>query len=123
MNLNKLLDETQQLRLLNQKTEEHFHEYKGDDAMPSFESVIKPFADDVSTVLNEWYPKVTSFINQYETRYLYVEQIDQMEEHLEVISVKAFVPDTKEKQFMEQVKSIEYTLSVVYEELNRYVEN
>lgn len=122
MGLNKLLNDTQQLRLLNQKTEKYFHEYKDDKEMPSFESVIKPFADEVSALLNEWYPNVTAFINQYETKYLHVEQIDQMKEHLEVISVKAFVPETKEKQFKEQVKSIEYTLSVVCEELNRYVQ-
>lgn len=118
-----LINQTEQLRVLNKDTEKHFQYYQERKEMPSFEQIIKPFAEEVSALLDRWYPEIVAFINQYETRYLHVEQIDQMKEHMEVISVKAFVPETKEKQFKEQVKSIEYTLSVVFEELNRYVQD
>ncbi|ADH99594.1 YppE family protein [Salisediminibacterium selenitireducens] len=119
MNTDKLIQQTKELRALNQEAESHFYHFAEEGREASFFDEVKPFADRVSHALSEWQSDLNEWMKTYNPSYLHWSQVEQMIEHFEVVSVKAFSEDTRKKQFIEQIKSIEYTLSVIAGELEK----
>lgn len=119
MNNDHLIEQTRRLRQLNQEAESLFYRYAEGGSHASFYDDVKPFADRVSNALSEWHPVLNKWMKTHNPSYLHWSQIEQMIEHFEVVSVKAFSEDTRKKQFIEQIKSIEYTLSVIMGELEK----
>ncbi|MGJ9381995.1 YppE family protein [Salipaludibacillus sp. CF4.18] len=110
MELKKL---TNQLLELNEQAFLYFKEYSQKGKEADFFETVKPFADRVKDSIEIWLPKVSVWLAWEKPDYLHKQQIDQMIENFEVLSVHCFQKDTKKKRFIERYKSIEYTLSLV----------
>ncbi|PYZ94554.1 hypothetical protein CR194_03200 [Salipaludibacillus keqinensis] len=108
-----LKEKTSNLRQLNEKAYENYKEFSVGDKEADFFGHVKPFADDVKIQLEAWTPMVLKWLEYEKPSYLHPQQIDQLVENFEILSVTCFQKDTKNKKLMERYKSIEYTLSLV----------
>lgn len=115
--LEELKVQTNYLRDLNEQALIHFKHYTNSEDSPDFFEVVKPFADQVKSKLEEWTPHVLKWLGWKKPTYIHPQQIDQLVENFEILSVTCFQKDTKNKKLMETYKSIEYTLSLVVHDL------
>lgn len=104
---------TKQLLDLNEKAFTYFKEYSQENKEVDFFQTVKPFADEVKGTIELWLPQVSRWLKWEKPSYLHAQQVEQLVENFEVLSVTCFQKDTKKKRFIEQYKSIEYTLSLV----------
>lgn len=104
---------TNYLLELNAQAYTYFKEYSQGEKEADFFQTVKPFADEVKDSIEVWLPKVSVWLAWEKPAYLHAQQVDQMIENFEVLSVHCFQKDTKKKRFIERYKSIEYTLSLV----------
>ncbi|QKS71136.1 YppE family protein [Paenalkalicoccus suaedae] len=109
---------TDELRSLNQEALQYFMRYREGEEEADFFQTVKPFADSVHEKLEWWTPQALKLIEKEKPAYLHAQQIDQLVENFEVVSVTCFQKDTKRKRFKEQVKSIEYTLQLVIQTID-----
>ncbi|TVP85850.1 MAG: DUF1798 family protein [Alkalicoccus sp.] len=109
----QLLKQTNSLRAMNDKAYENFQRFRLGEEMADFYDHVKPFADEVRENLEEWVPHVLKYLEKRKPDYIHAQQIDQLAENFEMVSVSCFQKDTKKKRFNEQYKSIEYTLKMV----------
>lgn len=114
-----LMKQTNTLRALNEKAYKYFQRFRLGEEEADFYDDVKPFADEVREHLEEWMPHVLKFLKKRKPEYLHAQQIDQLAENFEMVSVSCFQKDTKKKRFNEQYKSIEYTLSLVVHSLEK----
>lgn len=115
--LEELKVQTSYLRELNEQSLTHFKHYSTSEDSPDFFEVVKPFADQVKVTLDEWTPHVLKWLEWKKPSYIHPQQIDQLVENFEILSVTCFQKDTRNKKLMERYKSIEYTLSLVEHDL------
>jgi hypothetical protein len=113
-----LKKQTNNLRTLNEQAYAYFQRFRLGEEEADFYDQVKPFADDVREQLEEWVPHVLRFLEKDKPDYIHPQQIDQLAENFEMVSVTCFQKDTKKKRFNEQYKSIEYTLSLVLHAMN-----
>lgn len=109
-NTARLLEDTDYLMKIFTKVKESG---KGED----FYEVVVPFANKVKKINEEWKVSAVNWVMENKTGYLYPAQIQSASDHLEIISVSAFYPDTSKKRFMDAIKSVQYILTVLLEQL------
>lgn len=80
-----------------------------------FYNEVKPFADEVKRVNDNWRNKATQWVKERKPKNVYVQQIDSVHEHLETISVQAFFPETSRTRFNNLVASSKYVLTSVHQ--------
>ncbi|MDG5787548.1 YppE family protein [Evansella sp. AB-P1] len=84
-----------------------------------FEMEIKPFADEVKYLTDEWFPLAIAFVENTGPKYLHKNQLEDIEENIQIEAVTCFQVDTKKKRFIERNKSIAYTLTNLLQALNK----
>lgn len=89
-----------------------------EDYAPDFYGEVKPFADEVSRLLDEWKPLVIEWIRSEHPPYLHIKQIEDTYDNLMIISVTAFQKDTRRRRFMNTIQSIDYVLRAILQALN-----
>ncbi len=114
-----LYDITKQLAQLNDHAAKRYSEVKDDENyVVDFYNEVKPFADEVLEIANEWKKETLAWLKQNKIQYLYPMQIEDTYENLLFISVKAFQTDTRARRFNERIKSIDYVLHKILNQLN-----
>ncbi|PRO66853.1 YppE family protein [Alkalicoccus urumqiensis] len=110
-----LLEYTRKLKEHNEQAYTFFKKYRLGDSEADFHGDVKPFADAVREDLEIWVPEILRLLEKKKPAYLHPQQIDQLTENFEMLSVTCFQKDTKKKRFREQYQSIDYTLSMAEE--------
>ena len=82
-----------------------------------FYGEVKPFADEVLNLVDEWKPLVLEWIASDRPLYVHPKQINDTYDNLTIISVTAFQKDTRRKRFLETVTSIEFVLKTIRDAL------
>lgn len=80
---------------------------------------VKPFADKVQPLAQEWFPLAKTYLVQNPIKNLHVPQLDQTVENLDVVAIKSFYPSSGMKRQRETFKSVEYVLSNLLEGLKK----
>ncbi|MFB5661719.1 YppE family protein [Alteribacillus sp. HJP-4] len=112
MKWQKFNDLSDQLRVYNNQALNYYRENiqeKGEAV--DFETVVKPFADEVKNTADQWLPLAKEWVLEEKPPYFYLKQLEDTHENLLISSVLAFQLDTKEKRFREMIQSIDYILS------------
>ncbi|MBM7840207.1 hypothetical protein JOC54_003487 [Alkalihalobacillus xiaoxiensis] len=102
------------------KEAEHFYidTVKNDPTYEvDFYGQVKPFADKVQPMAQEWFPLAKTYLVQNPIKNLHVAQLDQTVENLDVVAIKSFYPSSGMKRQRETFKSVEYVLAHLHEEL------
>ncbi|TCP31599.1 uncharacterized protein DUF1798 [Scopulibacillus darangshiensis] len=79
---------------------------------------VKPFADDVLRLVDEWKPLALEWVKRDHPKYVYPIQINDTYDNLTIISVTAFQKDTRRRRFLETIKSIDYVLESIEKQLS-----
>ncbi|KAB2338284.1 YppE family protein [Cytobacillus depressus] len=90
---------------------ERFAEAKETGVAGDFFLEVKPFADEVKGVNDQWKKEAGKWVIQNKPKNLYSQQIDSVHEHIETISVQAFFPQTSRARFNHLVVSSNYVLN------------
>ncbi|WP_257351804.1 YppE family protein [Pseudalkalibacillus decolorationis] len=114
----RLKELTSQLRMYNKQAEEQYEERTiFEEYTVDFYGEVKPFADKVQMLVDEWKPLATEWAMREHPKYVYPIQIKDTSENLTIIAVQAFQTDTKAKRFLAMTKSIEYILESMEKQL------
>ncbi|WP_078391121.1 DUF1798 family protein [Shouchella patagoniensis] len=109
---NQLLDLTIDAETFYVETVKKKPDYEVD-----FYGKVKPFADQVQPLAQEWYPLAKAFLINHPTRGLHVNQLAEAVENLDVVAIKSFYASSGMKRQRETFKSVRYVLSNLLEEL------
>jgi hypothetical protein len=118
MELNELRDLTAKLLKYNEEAALSYAQCRETGESADFYKVVKPFADRVKADVEEWQERASKWVISNKPKYIYPMQIKNAAENLQMVSVQAFFPKTSLKRFNEHVRSIEYILSGLIEELD-----
>ncbi|RYM06351.1 DUF1798 family protein [Sporolactobacillus sp. THM7-7] len=109
-----------QLRKKNRAAHDQFvRRTLKDDYETDFYGEVKPFADGMQEMIDEWRPLATKWVNSRKPRYVYPIQIKDTYDNLSIVCVTAFQKDTRRRRFFETIKAIDYVLDNIVEQLNR----
>ena len=75
-----------------------------------FYEEVKPFADEVKLINDQWKNKAVQWITNKRPKNLFVQQIESTHENIEAISVQAFYPETSKSRFTNLIVSSQYVL-------------
>jgi len=105
-----LLERTNSLLKYRQFIVDRFEQTKKTGEQGDFYEEVKPFADEVKQMTDEWRADALSWLTFHPQRHLHARQIDATAENLEMVSISAFFPNTSKKKFLDHVQSIEFVL-------------
>nr|WP_246594646.1 DUF1798 family protein [Evansella tamaricis] len=114
MRLKKL---TELLLEKNTQSLKYFNTYHKKDDIADFKETILPFADEVKKLSDEWLELAMNYVKNFKPKYLHSHQMEDAHENIQIQSVTCFQRDTKKRRFLEQNKSIDFTLSGLNKEL------
>ncbi|MCO7125764.1 YppE family protein [Sporolactobacillus shoreicorticis] len=116
----KLKEATNRLQQLNQTAYQQFSERtQAADYQTDFYSEVKPFADEMQRVLDVWRPLADAWVKTTKPRYVFPIQIKDTYDNLAIVCVTAFQKDTRKRRFYETIKSIDYVLSNILDQLDQ----
>lgn len=107
---NRLLEYTQRAAVF-------FQQCRKTGEQGDFYSEVKPFADKVKELSEEWEPEAINWIIVTKPKNLHPLQIKNTKENLQMVAIRSFFPDTSLKRFKNHIQSIEYVLERILEEL------
>ncbi|MBU8907297.1 DUF1798 family protein [Desertibacillus haloalkaliphilus] len=114
----RLKELTNELRRYNELARQQFVEDTcKTDYQVNFYERVKPFADAVLALADEWRPLAMQWVIEMKPTYVYGIQIKDTYENITISSVQAFQTDTKKKRFLEMIKSIDYVLATIEQQL------
>jgi hypothetical protein len=117
--LHRLRDITDELRRQNLLLNTHFiEETKREGYEVDFYGKVKPFADHVTRLLEEWQPLVMEWLKWKKPKYVFVPQILDTVDNLTIVSVTAFQKDTRRLRFLNTIKAIDYVLEAILEQIS-----
>ncbi|WP_445506026.1 YppE family protein [Niallia sp. 03190] len=96
-----------------------FHQVKTTGEAKDFYEVVHPYANKVKQLNDEWKELALKWVNDKRPVYLNGAQILSASDHIEIISIQAFYPETSKKRFLDAAKSIQYILQALLNELNK----
>ncbi|RST73633.1 DUF1798 family protein [Siminovitchia acidinfaciens] len=117
MNYTHLKEMTSQLLEYNRSAAAIFLQCRKTGEQGDFYSEVKPFADKVKTLSEEWEPEAIDWLSVTKPKNLYPLQIKNTTENLQMVAIRAFFPDTSLKRFKSHIQSIEYVLERILEAL------
>ena len=112
----QLLDYNQKIVAISRQAHERKRE-------PDFFAEVKPFADQVKQLLDDWKQIAISWVKKAQPKHIHEIQIETVGENIEKISVEAFYPSVSERRIKQFCRSVEYTLSLVLERLEQELRN
>lgn len=112
---------TSDLLALNKEAEEYYLDIvrRYDSYEPDFFGKVKPFADRVAVLREQWLPEATAFVQKERPLHLHPSQLQQTAENLEIVAIKSFYKETSLKRQMETFKSVEYVLNQLLDAISR----
>jgi hypothetical protein len=117
---NKLRELTLRLRELNQNALQQFSKRtREEDYQVDFYNEVKPFADKVQELIDIWRPLAEGWVRYNKPKYVFPIQIKDTYDNLSIVCVTAFQKDTRKRRFYETIKSIDYVLENILDQLER----
>lgn len=110
MNIERLALLTEQLLDYSNKISSTYENVKVSKVKGDFFTEVKPFADAVKEVNDEWQEIARTWIREQKPKYLHEKQIESTYEQIEMLSVQAFYPDTSRKRFIDTLQSVRFIL-------------
>nr|WP_239541143.1 YppE family protein [Pullulanibacillus pueri] len=108
-----------QLTAFNQQAKDQFVlRTRSEGYEMDFYGEVKPFADEVLKVVDEWKDLVSDWMTSEQPKYIYLKQIEDTYDNLTIVSVTSFQKDTRRKRFLNTISSIGYVLETIEQQLN-----
>lgn len=108
-------------KTLHKYNDEAFLQYTERTTADGYESdfynEVKPFADKVETLANNWKPLILQWIREEKPEHLYPIQINDTYDNIIAASVLVFQKDARRRRLREMIKSIDYVLEAIVKQL------
>ncbi|MBS4194467.1 YppE family protein [Lederbergia citri] len=117
MQINELRILTEKLLKFNEEANKNFIHCKETGEKGDFYKEVKPFADKVKDNCEQWEPAALEWVMSNKPKNLHPIQVRNTAENLQMVSVRAFFPDTSLKKFNSHVQSIDYILRRMLESM------
>lgn len=112
-NHKELTSLTNQLLNYINKMSERYTKARESGLAGDFFQEVKPFADEVKVINEQWKKEAIEWIEQNRPKNLFSQQIESTHEHIETMSVQAFFPDTSRSRFFNLISSSNYVLNQI----------
>lgn len=114
----ELLKKTKALQELNDEALIQYTERTSKEGYETdFYNEVKPFADKVEALANEWKPLVEQWIREEKPTHLYPIQINDTYDNMIAACVLVFQKDARRRRLREMIKSIDYVLDIAKKQL------
>lgn len=111
MNVEQLVLLTKQLLGYMDQIANTYENVKESKMKGDFFTEVKPFADSVKLVNDEWQLLARNWIKENQPKHLHESQIQSSYEQIEMLSVQAFYPDTSRTRFINTLQSVRFILN------------
>jgi len=115
----EILDLTEKLLQYKEIFLKNYREGRETGITYDFHIVIKPFADEVKVVNDNWKKAMRKWLPTANTLHLHVKQIETTSDHIDQLSVQSFFPETSKSRFLNSHRSIEFVLCEVIKEVKK----
>lgn len=116
--IEKLRRQTKLLRELNEQALWQYTERTSQEGYETdFYNEVKPFADKVEALADEWKPLVLQWIREKKPKHLYPIQINDTYDNMIAACVLVFQKDARRRRLREMIKSIDYVLEIAEKQL------
>ena len=102
-------NENARLQYMNKTTAEGYEQ--------DFYNEVKPFAEKVEALADEWRPLVLQWIAEEKPKHLYPIQIHDTYDNIIAASVLVFQKNARRRRLQEMIKSIDYVLEIAEKQL------
>lgn len=116
-NKDRLYSLTLELLDYTDRFSEKFESTKISQMKGDFFTEVKPFADKVRGLNEEWRELAVTWISENRPKHLHEKQIDSSSEQIDLLSVQAFYPDTSRTRFINYLQSVRYILNTLIQRL------
>ncbi len=116
---NDLIHLTNKLIELNDYAYHSYNQVREKGEQGDFYQDVKPFADQVRDACEQWLPLAIAWLNEVQPKHLHPIQLKNTSENLQMVSVKAFYPDSSLKKFKSHIQSVDYVLKRLLEETKK----
>lgn len=116
-NKDRLYSLTLELLECTDRFSEKFESTKISQMKGDFFAEVKPFADKVRGLNEEWRELAVTWIRENRPKHLHEKQIDSSSEQIDLLSVQAFYPDTSRTRFINYLQSVRYILNTLIQRL------
>ena len=107
----QLIEQTKLLLLECEASKDRFFKQRELDATPQFFEEVKPHADKIQSLLNDWKQNALVWIQEKDPKYIHKMQIDNVIDAMNQFVVQSFYKETSKKRFLQSIQSVHYTLS------------
>ena len=115
--MERLKQLTVQLYKLSKQTQEIYLKARETGEEGDFFAEVKPFADQVKEVVDEWQPLASEWTIKHKPKNIYPLQIMNTADNIQMTSLKAFYPKTSFKKFQDHSQSIDFILKNMIDQL------
>ena len=112
---------TKKLITLAEEANSIYEKVREEGQEKDFYQEVKPFADHVKQVCEEWEQELKIAMKQVTFEHLFPLQIEQASNNLKDVAIQAFYTKTSYKRFKSHVQSVLFTLNHVRMECERLV--
>jgi hypothetical protein len=113
----EIIELTKKLLDYNQLFLRYYQDARDHGINQDFHEVIKPFANEVKSVTDEWSSVMRKWLKNNPQKHLHPKQIDTTSEHIENLSIQAFFPNTSRARFLNANRTVEFFLLEILKEL------
>ncbi|CAI9391486.1 MULTISPECIES: YppE family protein [Bacillaceae] len=113
----QLMDYTKKLLEAVEYSVETFYKVKESGVNEDFYKVVRPFANQIKEINDEWKEMAKAWVSEAKPDYLSSIQINTASDHIEIISIQAFFTQTSKKRFLDSAKSVKYILQTLLDAL------
>ncbi|MFS0776343.1 DUF1798 family protein [Neobacillus sp. 3P2-tot-E-2] len=115
----EILELTKRLLNYNHSFMNYYEEAREKGTIHDFHEVIKPFANEVKKVAQEWAVLMKSWLVINPQKHLHLKQIDTTLDHIDQLSIQAFFPKTSRSRFLNANRTVEFFLLEIVKELEK----
>ncbi|MFJ7725590.1 DUF1798 family protein [Neobacillus sp. NPDC097160] len=115
----KILHLTEKLLQYNHLFLKYYQEGRETGIKHDFHDFIKPFANEVKEINDEWKRAMKKWLSVTNYKHLHLKQIDTTSEHIEQLSIQAFFSETSKTRFLNSQRTVEFFLHEIVKEVTK----
>ncbi|MEH6908456.1 DUF1798 family protein [Neobacillus drentensis] len=110
---------TEKLLAYNGLFMKYFQEGRETGVKPDFHEVIKPFANEVKEITEQWNRAMKKWLSETNHKHLHLKQIETTSDHINQLSIQSFFPETSKTRFLNTNRTVDYFLLEILKEVKK----
>lgn len=117
-----VLQLTEELIRINSQLMERYEKIKSSGESADFYEEVKPFADSVKTLSEQWLQEVSKWMDCTRPSGIHINQIQHTVENIQDASIRSFFPTTNKMELLKYIRSNSYVLKSVQNKLVNHLD-